>query len=90
MTEPWSAEAVGGGRYRFTNTFGGKLVMITLQPVGTTEVSVEGHILDDPHAVPAPVDAGDSFVATVRGPGVQITATDPSTMRHYHWSLDVS
>ncbi len=47
--------------------------MITLSPHGATQVKVEDSV--DPHTVPAPVDAGDSFVALVRGRGMRITAT---------------
>ena len=56
---PWSAARLGGNRYRFTNTSGGRLAMITLAPYGATQVEVEDS--PEPHTVPAPVDAGDQF-----------------------------
>lgn len=54
--------------------------MITLTPFGATDVEVEGS--PEPHIVPAPVDAGASFVAVVRGNGVRITATAVPSMTH--------
>jgi hypothetical protein len=36
----------------------------------------------NPHIVTAPVDAGASFVAVVRGSGVRITATAAPSMTH--------
>ncbi|HEY6649467.1 MAG TPA: hypothetical protein VI217_20480 [Mycobacterium sp.] len=64
--------------------------MIVLAPVGGAEAKVEDGIEDDPHAVPAPVDAGGSFVALVRGAGVRITATAVPSMTHVYWELSVS
>lgn len=90
MAEPWKSEALGAGRFRFTNTSGGKLAMIVLAPVSGAEVRVENGVAEDPHVVPAPVDAGDSFVAVVRGAGVRITATAPPSMQHVYWELAVS
>ncbi|CDM77200.1 Regulatory protein AfsR [Mycobacterium marinum] len=77
---PWSAIPLGANRYRFTNTSGGRLAMITLMPFGATQVEVEDS--PEPHVVPAPVDAGASFVAVVRGRGVHITATAVPSMAH--------
>jgi hypothetical protein len=77
---PWSATLLGANRYRFTNTSGGRLAMITLTPFGATQVEVEDS--PEPHTVPAPVDAGTSFVAVVRGRGVRITATAVPSMTH--------
>ena len=70
---PWSAIPLGANRYRFTNTSGGRLAMIALMPFGATHVEVEDS--PEPHIVPAPVDAGGSFVAVVRGRGMRVTAT---------------
>jgi hypothetical protein len=64
------------------NTSGRRLAQITLAPFGATQVEVEDS--PEPHTVPAPIDAGDSFVAMVRGRGMRITATAmPSTMYVY-------
>lgn len=54
--------------------------MATLTPFGATHVKVEDS--PEPHIVPAPVDAGASFVAVVRGSGVRITATAVPSMTH--------
>ena len=70
---PWSAVPLGANRYRFTNTSGERLAQITLAPFGATQVEVEDS--PEPHTVPAPIGAGDSFVAMVRGSGARITAT---------------
>lgn len=75
---PWSAIPLGANRYRFTNTSGGRLAMVTLTPSGATHVEVEDS--PEPHIVAAPVDAGASFVAVVRGQGVRITATGVPSM----------
>ncbi|OHU79015.1 tetratricopeptide repeat protein [Mycobacteroides chelonae] len=77
---PWSAIPLGANRYRFTNASGGRLAMIALVPFGATHVEVEDS--PEPHTVPAPVDAGASFVAVVRGQGVRITATAVPSMAH--------
>lgn len=77
---PWSAIALGANRYRFTNASGGRLAMIALTPFGATHVEVEDS--PEPHTVPAPVDAGASFVAVVRGRGARITATAVPSMTH--------
>jgi tetratricopeptide (TPR) repeat protein len=77
---PWSATPLGANRYRFTNASGGRLAMIALTPFGATHVEVEDS--PEPHIVPAPVDAGASFVAVVRGSGVRITATAVPSMTH--------
>lgn len=77
---PWSAIPLGANRYRFTNASGGRLAMIALTPFGATHVEVEDS--PEPHVVPAPVDAGASFVAVVRGSGVRITATSVPSMTH--------
>ena len=77
---PWSAIPLGANRYRFTNASGGRLAMIVLTPFGATHVEVEDS--PEPHIVPAPVDAGASFVAVVRGRGVRITATAVPSMTH--------
>jgi tetratricopeptide (TPR) repeat protein len=79
---PWSAARLGEGRYRFTNTSGGRLAMITLAPFGATQVRVEDS--PEPYTVPAPIDAGDSFVAVVRGKGMRITATALPSMTHVY------
>jgi len=47
-------------------------------PFGATQVEVEDS--PEPHTVPALIDAGDSFVAMVRGRGVRITATAMPSM----------
>ena len=88
--DPWSAESLGDDRYRFTNISGGQLSMIVLIPNGATEVVVEGGVEDDPHAVPSSVNAGDSFVAVVRGEGVHINATATPSMTPVYWELTVS
>lgn len=54
--------------------------MITMTPFGATHVKVEHS--PEPHVVPAPVDAGASFVAVVRGRGARITATAVPSMTH--------
>ena len=90
MAEPWKSEALGSGRFRFTNTSGGKLAMVVLSPVSGAEVRVEDGVAEDPHVVPVPVDAGGSFVAVVRGAGVRITATAPPSMQNVYWELSVS
>ncbi|MBY0287497.1 MAG: tetratricopeptide repeat protein [Mycobacteriaceae bacterium] len=72
---PWAAASLGNNRYRFTNTSGGRLAMIVLTPAGATQAKVIDGVDSDPHVVPAPIQAGDSFDATVRGPGVRIMAT---------------
>lgn len=77
---PWSAIPLGANRYRFTNASGGCLAMIALTPFGATHVEVEES--PEPHIVPAPVDAGDSFIAVVRGSGVRVTATAVPSMTH--------
>lgn len=79
---PWSAIPLGANRYRFTNTSGGRLAMITLMPFGATQVEVEDS--PEPHTVPVPVDAGASFVAVVRGRGARITATAVPSMTHIY------
>lgn len=84
---PWAAAPLGGNRYRFTNATGGKLAMIVLAPIGATKAKVEDGVDIDPHAVPAPVEAGDSFDATVRGLGVRITATAVPSMTHVYWDF---
>jgi tetratricopeptide (TPR) repeat protein len=80
---PWSAAPLGANRYRFTNTSGERLAQITLAPSGVTQVEVEDS--PEPHTVPAPIGAGDSFVATVRGSGgVRITATTMPSMMYVY------
>lgn len=76
---PWSMNPLGANRYRFTNASGGRLAMIALTPFGATQIEVEDS--PEPHTVPAPVEAGASFVAVVRGSGVRITATAVPSMR---------
>lgn len=76
----WSAIPLGANRYRFTNTSSGRLAMVTLMPFGATHVEVEDS--PEPHTVPAPVDAGASFIAVVLGSGVRITATAVPSMTH--------
>lgn len=92
MADPWKAEQLGSGRFRFTNVSGGKLVAVVLAPSADgTEVVVEDGVSDDPWVVPAPVDAGESFIAVVRGAGVRITAsTPPPRMNHLYWEMEVS
>ena len=52
------------------------------------EVEVEdGGVPNDPYAVRAPVEAGKSFTAKVRG-SVRITATIPTTMENVFWKFD--
>jgi hypothetical protein len=87
--QPWSAESLGDDRYRFTNTSGGKLGMIVLLADGSTEVAVEGAKID-PDTVDAPVDAGDSFIASVKGRGVQINATAVPAMANVIWKFTTS
>lgn len=87
---PWKAESIGSGKFRFTNVSGGKLGMIVLTPVDLTEVRVEDGVRDDPHVVPKPIDAGESFVAVVRGKGVRVTATAVPSMTNVYWDLSVS
>lgn len=70
---PWAGAILANDRYRFTNISGGRLAQITVDPCGDTTIEVEGSV--DPHTVPAPLDDGESFVATIRGEGVRITAT---------------
>jgi tetratricopeptide (TPR) repeat protein len=72
LQRPWTAARLGENRYRFTNTSGLKLAQITLAPYGATQVKIEDS--PEPHTVPAPIYAGDSFVAVVRGRGMRITA----------------
>jgi hypothetical protein len=79
---PWSAAPLGANRYRFTNTSGRRLAQITLAPFGATQVEVEDS--PEPHTVPAPIDAGDSFVAMVRGRGARITATAMPSMMYVY------
>jgi hypothetical protein len=90
VADPWEAESIGSGRFRFTNTSGGKLGMVALSPVDSTEVEVEGGVPDDPHVVPEPVNAGESFVAVVRGSGVRVTATATPSMANVDWEFSVS
>jgi hypothetical protein len=87
QADPWKAEALGSGKFRLTNVSGAKLVMITLTPDGATNVEVEGYVAGDPHAVPKPIDAGESFIAAVRGKGVRVTATSPPSMTHVYWDF---
>lgn len=51
------------------------------------EVSVEGGVPDDPYIFPAPVDAGSSFIAVVRGDGVRVTATAVPSMQNMYWQF---
>lgn len=88
MAEPWSAEALGEDKFRFTNTSGETLAMIVLAPRGGATVKVIDGTPLDPHTVPAPVKAGDNFVALVRGAGVRITATFPTNMQHTYWEFN--
>ena len=89
MADPWEAEPIGSGKYRFTNISGGNLGMVVLSPVDGTEVKVEDGVPDDPHVVPKPVSAGESFVAVVRGIGVRVTATAVPSMANVFWELSV-
>ncbi len=82
---PWTAARLGENRYQFTNTSGAKLAQITLAPHGATQVKVDDSPV--PHTVPAPVDAGDSFVAVVRGRGMRITATAMPSMTYIYWDF---
>ena len=90
MTNPWTIEQLGAGRFRFTNATSGKLAMIGLSPIDDAEVAVEGCIADDPWTVPSPVDAGAAFVAVVRGAGARITATSVPSMRPVFQELEVT
>lgn len=88
QSDPWKAEALGAGRFRFTNVSGGKLAMVVVMPFEGGEVEVEdGGVPNDPYAVRAPVEAGKSFTAKVRG-SVRITATIPTTMENVFWKFD--
>lgn len=90
MSEPWKAESVGSGQFRFTNTSGGMLAMIALNPLGSTEVRVTlGGVKDDPHVVQSSINDGDFFVATVRGEGVRITSTVWPANQHVYWEFQV-
>ena len=80
--DPWTTARLGENRYRFTNTSGVKLPQITLAPHGATQVKVEDS--PEPHTVPTSVDAGDSFVAVVRGRGMHITATAMPSMTYVY------
>jgi hypothetical protein len=61
--------------------------MITLTLHDATQAKVEDGVDFDPDAVPAPVDAGDSFVAVVRGSGMRISASAVSSMTHVYWDF---
>ena len=84
---PWSAESLGDGHFRFTNTSSGTLAMITLYPIGAAQVKVEDGVDDDPHVVPASVAAGGSFIALVRGRGMRVTATAMPSMTNVSWDF---
>ncbi|MDT5169729.1 MAG: hypothetical protein QOD02_3060, partial [Mycobacterium sp.] len=56
--------------------------MIVLAPVGDALVKVEDGVEFDPHAVPAPIDDGDAFIAVVCGAGARVTATAVPSMVH--------
>lgn len=90
MLDPWKAEPLGEGRFRFTNMSGRKLAMITLSPVQGAEVRVEDGTPLDELAVPHPVNSGASFTAVVRGAGVRVTATAVPAMEPVYWELAVS
>lgn len=64
--------------------------MVVLAPIEGSEVVVEDGVAADAHVVPAPVDAGGSFVAVVRGAGVRVTATAVPSMGHVFQELEVS
>lgn len=82
---PWAAEDLGENRYRFTNTSGRTLAMVTLRPHSATHVAVEDNA--ESHTVSAPVDAGSSFIAVVRGRGTYITATAVPSMTNVYWDF---
>jgi hypothetical protein len=79
---PWTAARLGENRYRFTNTSGVRFAQITLAPYGAAQVKIEDS--PEPHTIPAPIDAGDSFVAVVRGRGMRITATALPSMTYVY------
>ncbi len=83
----WGGAILANNRYRFTNISGGRLTQITVDPCGSTVIEVEGS--PDPHAVPAPLEDGGSFVAVIRGEGVRITArnTRSTTPVTQSWRL---
>lgn len=85
-TEQWDARHLADDRYEFVNVSGSRLAMITLSPIGGSFVAVEGSQID-PHAVESAVDAGASFVASVRGAGVRIMATDVARGTHTPWEF---
>ena len=92
MADPWTTEPLGAGRYRFTNVSGGRLEMISLYPLGATEVQVVvGGVAGEPHLVEAGIADGEFFVAVVRGQGVRVTSsTAYPAMRTVIWELAVS
>ena len=55
----------------------------TLSPLGATHVQVEES--PDSYTVPAPVDAGDTFVAVVRGRGLRVNATALPSLTYMYW-----
>ncbi|WP_418005171.1 hypothetical protein ACNO8X_10160 [Mycobacterium sp. PDNC021] len=89
VSDPWTAEHIGSGRFRFTNVSGGRLAMIILSPIGDAEVEVEEGVESEPHIVPAPIDNGGSFVAVLRGAGVRVTATELPSMTDRYWELSL-
>lgn len=84
MAEPWSAEHIGGGKFRFSNTSGRKLVAVTLTPTDGAKARVIDGVPDDPWVVPRPVEAGSHFEAFVEG-AVRVTATIPETFGSVYW-----
>jgi hypothetical protein len=81
--DPWTTARLGENRYRFTNTSGRGLAQITPSPLGATHVQVEES--PDSYTVPAPVDAGDTFVAVVRGRGLRVNATALPSLTYMYW-----
>lgn len=90
--DPWRAEPLGAGRFRFTNTSSGLLEMIELHPLGLSEIQVTvGGVEDNPHVVRYSIAPGDFFVAIVRGEGVRVTSsTAYPVLRTVIWTLEVS
>lgn len=85
QSDPWKAETLGEGRYKFTNVSGRKLGAISVMPFPGGEAEVEG--ASHPYSLPTPVEPGKSFVAKVRG-SVRITGTVPVTMENVFWKFD--
>ncbi|MDV8006781.1 hypothetical protein [Rhodococcus sp. IEGM 1318] len=86
----WTAEKLEDApdKYRITNSYGSRLVMVAIAPNPGALARVVGAKIDA-HTLDSPVDAGAHFDVIIKGGGIRVTATDPG-VKHVYWDFDPS